>query len=110
MKVRIKATGITLTAAIREAIESKIGAIEPKLKRFGDVPMLEVEVAKTTKHHKTGPFFRAEAKLRLPGKDIYVESVGEDLYVAIVEVKRALERGIVERKEKVADKRRRSVK
>lgn len=72
-----------LTEAIRSFIEKKMESLEPKTARFGTSVSTEVEVSKTTRHHKQGEVFRAEVHVRLPGNTIYAEATSEDLYVAL---------------------------
>jgi len=85
MKINIKATNIELTLAISAYAEKKIRT----LKKFLDVPdaVAQVEVGKSTKHHKSGEVFRAEVHLVAPGMDLYAVSDQSDLYAAIDLVK-----------------------
>lgn len=100
MHLNIKALGIELTDAIRAAVEKKMESIENKTQRFGDGVRAEVEVSKTTHHHKSGPFFRAEIHVILPGKAVRAEATHDDLYVAIGQAKEEVERQIIAYKEK----------
>lgn len=97
---RIKATGIELTDAIRDAVEKDLAALAPITARFGDAVSVDVEVGKTTNHHHKGEIFRAEMNLHIPGKTIRVEEVAEDLYAAIKEAARTLGREVVKEKER----------
>jgi len=99
MQVDIKATGIELTDAIRAFVQEKMDDIETKTARFGDVVRAEVEVGKTTAHHKKGPVFRAEVHVRLPGKTVYVEATHMDLYAAITQARNEAEQEIVQYKD-----------
>ncbi|HTM68138.1 MAG TPA: ribosome-associated translation inhibitor RaiA [Candidatus Binatia bacterium] len=83
MNVSLKAKGITLTDAIRATIEKRLAALEKKVAKFGTSVNGEVEVGKTSKHHKKGELFRAEVHVRLPGKLVYAEALNQDLYAAI---------------------------
>lgn len=85
MKFSLKAKNITLTDAIRAAVEKKLETLDKKATRFGESVTGEVEVGKTTKHHKKGELYRAEIHVRLPGKLVYAESTHADLYGAIGE-------------------------
>lgn len=85
MKVNIKATGISLTPSITEYTEKKIGMLK---KFFGNEDVLvNVEVGKTTKHHKSGDVFRAEIQIAFGGQNYYEAVEKDDLYAAIDEVK-----------------------
>lgn len=65
---------------------------------------LWVEVGKETRHHKKGPFFLAEAQMRLFGRDLRVVVEKEDLKTAIIEARKELERQIKEHKGKLIAK------
>jgi ribosomal subunit interface protein len=97
---RIKATGIELTDAIKDAVEKDLASLESMTARFGDGVSVDVEVGKTTNHHHKGEIFRAEMSLRIPGKMIRVEETAEDLYAAIKEAVRTLGREVVKEKER----------
>lgn len=94
MQLDIKGKNIELTAAIRAAVEKKLATLDKKVARFGTSVTAEVEVGKTTKHHKKGLLFRAEVHVRLPGKLVYAEALHEDLYAAVGDAKREAERQI----------------
>ncbi len=94
MRFSIKTKGIQLTDAIRTAIEKKLASLDKKAARFGASVNGEVEVGKTTKHHKKGLCFRAEIHVRLPGKLVYAEAIHEDLYAALGDAKKEAERQV----------------
>jgi len=85
MKINTKATGITFTPSITEYIEKKINMLEKFFE--GEDVLVNVEVGKTTNHHKSGDIFRAEIRLVLDGKEYYTTAETSDLYAAIDEVK-----------------------
>ncbi len=89
MQINIKGTGLDLTPAIEEHIERKFGSLDKFLKRFetqGEVRM-EVEIARTTRHHRKGDVFYAEVNLHLPKKIIRAEHSDSDIRTAIDAVK-----------------------
>ena len=90
MKITIKATNFKLTPPIKNFVEEKINSLEKFLK--DKIIEAFVEVEKTTRHHRKGPFFRAETDLRLPKKILRAEAEEKDLYQAIVRVKDELQR------------------
>lgn len=122
MKVTILTKNIKLTPALKYFTESKINDLE----KFLDIldrdhfdeyygkgkPRTEawVEISKTTRHHKKGPFFRAECQLRLPGKSLRAEAEREKLKLAIVEVKDELQRQLKQYKEKIAAKQKKGLR
>jgi putative sigma-54 modulation protein len=86
MKINTKATGITLTPSISEYIEKKVNMLD-KFSSSTDEMLVNVEVGRTTKHHKSGDIFRAEMQVSCSGQTYYAASETEDLYAAIDEVK-----------------------
>ena len=89
MQINIKATGLDLTPAVREYIENKIGSLDKFLKRFeaqGEVKA-EIEIARTTRHHRKGNVFYAETNLYLPKRTIRAEHSDWDVRAAINMVK-----------------------
>jgi putative sigma-54 modulation protein len=82
MNINIKGTNIGLTPAITSYIEKRL---EPAGKFLeGDSSAIcNFEVAKTSRHHKSGDIFRAEAHIVAAKRDIFVESEQGDLYAAI---------------------------
>ena len=86
MKINIKATGIQLTPAISSYVEKKVGSLEKYVSGVPEV-MAQVEVGKSTQHHKTGNVFRAEVHLIGPGLDQYAFEETPDLYASIDKVK-----------------------
>ncbi|KND49022.1 MAG: hypothetical protein AB200_01160 [Parcubacteria bacterium C7867-005] len=98
MNINLKATGIELTDAIREYAQKKIGTLEKFLGKGKEGAIFNVEVGKTTKHHKNGDFFRAEVKISGAGFDNYAVSEAEDLYSAIDLVESELARELISEK------------
>lgn len=96
---RIKATGIELTQAIKDAVERELARLDPLLGRWGEAASAHVEVGRTTEHHRKGEIFRAEVNLQIPGKLLRAEDENEDLYVAIKNVTGILERELAKEKE-----------
>lgn len=86
MNINIKATGISLTPAISEYADKKTRMLEKFFGKESEV-LINIEVGKTTKHHKSGDVFRAEMRVVANGKDYYSVVETEDLYAAIDEVK-----------------------
>jgi len=82
MNIKIKTTGISLTPAISEYADKRI---EKVTKMIGGDPsfICDVELAKTTAHHKNGDIFRAEIHIVGKGKDLYASAEDQDLYAAI---------------------------
>ena len=86
MKINIKATNIELTPAITEYVEKKISSIAKFFDHNPDA-VAQVEVGKSTQHHKSGEIFRAEVHISGGELDLYAASEEIDLYAAIDLVK-----------------------
>jgi len=102
VRISIKATNLELTPYLESYVREKIGSVEKFLKplEIGREIEVFVEIGKTTRHHQSGPFFRAEANLSINGEILRAEAEREDLYLAIVEVKDKLQRIIKKYKQK----------
>lgn len=93
MKLTIRSTNFTLTPALRVYIDQKLNRdISRFLSGVKYPAQIWVEVGKSTRHHKKGSIFRAEAQIDLPGaKAIRGVSEHVDLRLAIDEVKDELQ-------------------
>lgn len=91
MRVQIKATNLDLTSSIEEYARKRVAAFE---KFLSSEDLVSVELARTTRHHKSGDIFKAEIFLRDSGKEYYAVSEKEDLYAAIDDVKDEIVREI----------------
>lgn len=101
MKINIKATGIELTPAISAYVNKKILPIEKYLDRKSSSDTVaQVEVGKSTRHHKAGNVFRAEVHITGVGIDLYAVREMEDLYAAIDVVKDEIVQNILQLKGK----------
>lgn len=83
MKINLKATGLSVTPAISDYVQKKISTIEKYLDDDHDDLVAQVEVGKTTRHHKTGNIFRAEVHITGRNLDLYAVSELDDLYAAV---------------------------
>lgn len=116
MKITIKGTNIELTDSIYQYIYKKIESLDKFMQNIGEDaqsgnPPIEcwVEVERTTRHHKTGDIFRAEAQIRLPGaSSIRAEETEWDLHQAIDKVKDELQQQLARYKGKMISQRRKT--
>ncbi|HEY4476138.1 MAG: hypothetical protein UY78_C0015G0007 [Parcubacteria group bacterium GW2011_GWA1_53_13] len=110
MRIEIKGTELVVTPALKEYIEKKFQPISRFVKRNEEQEgekVLFVEVAKTTKHHRKGPIFYAEATLRLAKNILRAESVSSDLKSAIDQLKGVFKREVLRYKEKTDTRKKR---
>lgn len=96
MKINIKATNIELTPAISAYVEKKVSVLEKFL--GGGETVAQVEVGKSTQHHRSGDIFKAEVHITGAGVDRYAVSEQSDLYAAIDLVKDDLARTLTQEK------------
>jgi ribosomal subunit interface protein len=109
MKIIIKTKNLELSPSLESYINEKIGSFEKFIKTLQKeeegktLSEIFVEVEKETRHHRHGEVFVAKAQIMLPGKSLVAEAKGEDLFLAIVEVKDELQQEIKKYKLKKID-------
>lgn len=100
MEIKIKATGLDLTNDLRDFVNEKIKATTEKFfkgkgssKILGGV-LLEIDLARTTKHHGEGRIWKCEINLSIPkvSTPIRIEVISEDIKISINKSKQELER------------------
>lgn len=83
IKTILKGTSITLTPAIEQAVDKVVSALESYVDPSDTSALAEVEVSRTTHHHRSGEIFRAEINFHSRHGNLRAESEKEDLYVAL---------------------------
>jgi len=83
MRKTIKATQFELTPAISEYIEKKLVSPIEKILGQDDSVIVDIEVGRTTAHHKNGNVFRAEVNVNGKKINLRAEECHVDLYGAI---------------------------
>lgn len=83
MRKKIKTTNITLTPETEEYLDKRLEAIEKLVDPNNPTLLVEIELAKTTKHHQSGDIFRAEINLTIDGNSFRAVSEKEDINSAI---------------------------
>ena len=106
MNIRIKATRLELTEAIKEYIETKMNTLEKYLGSKVQVINFDFEIEKSVGGQSKGEIFRAEVNMQVPHEMLRVEKTEKDLYKAIDKVRDHLEMMITKYKEKLIDKER----
>lgn len=100
MKINIKGVNLELTPAINTYIEDRINGLEKfisgdDLKQWDEKNQAaveaDVEIARTTNHHRQGDVYRAEVNIKVPGRIIRAEAEEWDMRVAIDKVKDQLQ-------------------
>src|SRR3989344_1236023 len=93
--IKIKTTGLELPPVIEEYVRAKVGMLQkffPHYAKESGKLIFEVEVGKTTKHHRTGDVFRAEINFNADGASLRSEATKDDLHAAIDEAKDEMQR------------------
>ncbi len=106
MEIKIKATAIELTDAIRQYVDERMESIAKLVDDYDAAAMVEVEVGKSTQHHNKGPYMRAEINLTFLGNLFRSVEEREDLYEAIDVCKDEVRRQLVEHKDRAKDEQR----
>lgn len=94
MRIETKYTQFQATSDIEQYIEKRIGSLSRFLKRYEVDREIVVflEVARSSKHHRHGDVFYAEATFQLPGKVIRAEHNDPDIHTAIDAIKETLKK------------------
>ncbi|MEK7082309.1 MAG: ribosome-associated translation inhibitor RaiA [Patescibacteria group bacterium] len=97
MRVNIRHKDIEITDSLREYLNMKIvRPVERLQKRAGadDALILDIEVARTTRHHHKGEVYRASATLALAGKTIRASAEDTEIHAACDALEDELKREI----------------
>ena len=92
MNINVKATNMTVTPDIADYLQKKMNMLDRLIDPTDTSVSCEVEVGKTTRHHKSGDIFRAEINLRKDGKMFRAVAEEETILAAIDEVKDEMHR------------------
>jgi ribosomal subunit interface protein len=83
MKINEKGTNMQITSEIRDYLYKKLEHIEKFIDPDDESVLCEVELGKTTNHHKSGEVYKTEINLHISGKNLRVVSEMEDLFSSI---------------------------
>ena len=106
MEIKIKATAIEMTDAIRHYVDERMESIAKLVDDYDRAAMAEVEVGKSTQHHNKGPYMHAEINLTFLGNLFRATEEREDLYEAIDVCKDDVRRQLVDHKDRAKDEQR----
>lgn len=87
MNINIKTTNFTLTPDLKEYFDKKIEALDKVIDLNDSSATCQVELGRTTNHHKSGDIYRAEINIRKDGKHFRAVSEQATLMEAMDEVK-----------------------
>ena len=107
MKFTIKGTDMPLTKDLTMYIEKKMDALDKFAAHFGPSVAAQVEVGRTSRHHKSGDVFRVEVQMHVPGKELRAEALGKTVLEAMDTVQDEIRRELERQKEKDVDAKKR---
>ena len=93
MQINLQGKNIELTEAIKDYVLKKVtnlGKLLIDIEQGGGKVMVNFEVGKSTKHHKSGEVFHSDCLIKIDGKEFYSSADKEDLYQAIDAIKDSL--------------------
>lgn len=93
MKINLQGKNFELTEAIKDYVLKKVTNLEKLLSTMeagGGEAIINFEVGKSTKHHKSGDVFHSDCLIKIDGKEFYSSSDKEDIYQAIDEIREGL--------------------
>jgi putative sigma-54 modulation protein len=94
MNLQISGHHVEVTSALRDYVENKLDPVINHFERVtGITVILSVDKLKQ----------KAEVTVHVPGKEIFVESIENDLYAAIDSMCDKLDRQVQKHKQKVSD-------
>jgi len=103
MRVMIRQKNLELTLPLRTYIEQKVVLpVQKLLKRaqVSELPILDMEVERTTRHHRKGQVYRVLANLAIGRKLIRAEATDEDVRAACDLLEEELKREVQTHKTK----------
>lgn len=93
MQINLLGKNMELTEAIKDYASRRVTNLEKLLSRIeegGGKVMANLEVGKSSNHHKGGEVFHTDCLIKIDGKEFYGSADKEDLYEAIDAVKDSL--------------------
>lgn len=100
MQFSTKATNIELSQAIDDYLDKKLSVLDKHIDSSDESANAQIELEKTTEHHRSGDIFRAEINLHIAGKNMRVDETAGDLYSAIDSMKDGIARELTSYKKK----------
>jgi len=100
MNTKIKTTGVGLTDDVHSYLNKRLSFIEQLINAKDKNVLCEVELSKTTGHHKQGDIYRAEVNLKVGGRNFYAHSEQENINAAIDVVKDEMAKELRRNKDK----------
>ncbi len=90
MQINLQGKNFELTESVKDYVLKRVTNLEKLLSSIeagGGEVLVDFEVGKSTKHHKSGDVFHADCNININGKNFYSSSDKEDIFQAIDEIK-----------------------
>lgn len=87
MRRKIKTTNVVLNPNIEEYLDKRLEAVEKLIDSSNPTVLIEIELARTTKHHQSGDIFRAEINITINSNSFRAVAEKSDLMSAIDQMK-----------------------
>jgi putative sigma-54 modulation protein len=100
MRINEKGTNIQITDVIRDYLYKKLSYLDKFIDPTDQGVLCEVELGKTTMHHKNGDVFRTEINLHFAGQNFRTVSEMDELFASIDMAKDDLVRSLQNSKDK----------
>ena len=100
MRINEKGTNMQITEEIKDYLYKKLEHLEKYLDPADESVMCDVELGKTTNHHKNGIVFRSEINMHIAGKNLRAVSEMDELFASIDMAKDEMARELQVNKDK----------
>lgn len=98
MQINVQAKGIELNKEVRDYLNKKLSHLEKYTLSSVEEAVINIELSKTTNHHKKGEIFKAEANIVFGGNTFFASKELDDVFKAVDAIKEDLERKMVQAK------------
>ena len=85
MNIQTKGTNVQLTNNVKRYLDKRVSSLEKYINPDDSSVKCQVEVEKTTEHHKKGDIYRSEINMRIAKAKFRAEATAEKLFDAIDE-------------------------
>ncbi len=81
-----------MSESVASFLSRRMEKMEELLGKIGGVVSGWIEIGRTTRHHKKGEVYRAEAQIKLKSQSIRAEGIANTVFGAIMQMKDRLKR------------------
>ena len=93
MQINLQGKNVELTEAVKDYVSKRVtnlGKLLSRIEDGGGKVMVNMDLSRSTQHHKSGEIFHADCLVKIDGKEFYGSADEEDLYQAIDTLKDSL--------------------